>query len=68
MIITAKRSLHLQKAQPVDSRPMAELNITPLIDVLLVLLVMLMLSEPPRDCRRLFGLSYAATGVSSSVA
>ena len=23
--------------------------------------------EPPRDCRRPFGLSYAATGVSSSI-
>lgn len=29
-----------------DSRPMSQLNITPLIDVLLVLLVMLMLSIP----------------------
>lgn len=25
-------------------------------------------SEPPRDCRRPFGLSYAAMGVSSSMA
>ena len=24
-------------------------------------------NEPPRDCRRPFGLSYAATGVSSSI-
>jgi hypothetical protein len=24
--------------------------------------------EPPRDCRRRFGLSYAATGVSSCIA
>jgi len=25
------------------------------------------ITEPPRDCRRPFGLSYAATGVSSSI-
>ncbi|MEP2989978.1 MAG: biopolymer transporter ExbD [Parasphingorhabdus sp.] len=35
-----------RQATPSGDKPMAELNITPLIDVLLVLLVMLMLSIP----------------------
>ena len=45
MAIIAKRNLMLQN-KLTDEKPMAELNITPLIDVLLVLLVMLMLSIP----------------------
>jgi len=42
------KNLHLRQKTPVIAadKPFAELNITPLIDVLLVLLVMLMLSIP----------------------
>lgn len=41
-----KKHFRLNKAGIAADRPFAELNITPLIDVLLVLLVMLMLSIP----------------------
>jgi biopolymer transport protein ExbD len=38
-------SLHLHQAEP-DANPMVEMNTTPLIDVLLVLLVMLIITIP----------------------
>lgn len=41
-----KMHLRQKKADVAPDKPFAELNITPLIDVLLVLLVMLMLSIP----------------------
>jgi len=41
-----KMAIHQQRKTAAQNKPMAELNITPLIDVLLVLLVMLMLSIP----------------------
>ncbi len=41
-----KLNLHQQRNASAQEEPIAELNITPLIDVLLVLLVMLMLSIP----------------------
>lgn len=41
-----KLHLHQKSANPAMEQPLADLNITPLIDVLLVLLVMLMLSVP----------------------
>ncbi len=43
---TTKMHLRQKKAVIAADKPFAELNITPLIDVLLVLLVMLMLSIP----------------------
>ena len=42
----AIKSRLLDRHYPATTRPMSELNITPLIDVLLVLLVMLILSIP----------------------
>lgn len=41
-----KLHFHEKVASPVPEKPLADLNITPLIDVLLVLLVMLMLAVP----------------------
>ena len=62
-----KMHLHQKKAAIAADTPFAELNITPLIDVLLVLLVMLMLSIPAVTHKVPVDLPSEATGSGAPV-